>query len=473
MRQRVACASDMCGLLWRVLVSALILLSIPGQDAYGQTGAVDIDALSSAQSYAEWVSDTGVVAGRRFPPNEPERPFVWTQELGMVDISLGGTYAHIGDLSPSGILVGDAALPNGQSHAFVWTREQGLQDIGTLGGPSSAALAVSDNGVVIGTSEVDCPPDMACGTHIFVWTSGGGFVDLSTLIGLTFLPKGAAAALVYSSRGMVAGTYQLVSGDSHAFAWTLEHGLTDLGTLGGTWSTGLGVNAEGAVIGESALPGGTETRSFLWTRAGGMTSLGTLGGLRSLPTAISDTGIVVGKSLMLGEDPSSITILTGHAFKWTSAEGMIDLARSEGAGSVAEAVSDDGVVGGRSWTFDNTEYRPFAWSELGIVQISAGSKAVACKAGFLFLANRCVTTFAKNGVVATRGGVVWSRSTGVVELSLGGSVGSINAISSTGIVVGAAATAAGAWRPIVWTKKVASSILERLKATLTVARHTP
>lgn len=426
-------------------VFVLAIVTIP-MVAQGQPRV--IDTLGSDYSWADFVSETGVVAGRRRPPEGGnDRAFVWTEETGMVDISLGST-AVITDLSPTGILVGSAFHATGQ-RAFVWTQQGGLRDLGTLGGPSSTAEAVSENGVVVGMSEVTCPPEMWCGGyHIFAWRADQGFVDLTELTGALTSPKGGSRVAL-SATGMVVGTYQLPSGDNHAFAWTFEDGLTDLGTLGGSWSAAVNVNRNGAVIGESALEGDVETRAFLWTRAEGMRNLGTLGGPRSIPNAISDTGIVVGRSMLPGDDPAFFSGLVGHAFKWTADEGMIDLGTLGGSGSDAEAVSNDGVVGGRSLIADNMRISHFAWSELGMVELASGKASAKC-AGTII--NRCKTIFANNGAVSFLGGsAAWSRSTGEVTLTLGGTFASTDAMSRTGIVVGSATTAEGVWRPMIWT----------------------
>jgi len=62
-----------------------------------------------------------------------------------------------------------------------------------------------------------------------------------------------------------------------------HYGVLDLGTLGGTWSSGFGINNAGEVAGAAATStqaGGPSATAFLW-RHGRMINLGTLGGPNS------------------------------------------------------------------------------------------------------------------------------------------------------------------------------------------------
>jgi probable HAF family extracellular repeat protein len=56
----------------------------------------------------------------------------------------------------------------------------------------------------------------------------------------------------------------------------IRYTVTDLGTLGGTFSSGEGINNRGWVDGFATLPGDTTTHAFLW-RNGVMTEIGTPG----------------------------------------------------------------------------------------------------------------------------------------------------------------------------------------------------
>src|SRR5512141_2990756 len=71
-----------------------------------------------------------------------------------------------------------------------------LVDIGTLGGPGSYGAAVSDNGIVVGCSDV-----MPSGVHAFVYRQGV-MEDLGTATGSA---TGNSCALAVNDHGVVAG----------------------------------------------------------------------------------------------------------------------------------------------------------------------------------------------------------------------------------------------------------------------------
>ena len=55
-----------------------------------------------------------------------------------------------------------------------------MVDLGTLGGAYSQAVAVNDNGQVVGSSRL-----AERRAHAFSWTAAGGMVDLGTLGGFS------------------------------------------------------------------------------------------------------------------------------------------------------------------------------------------------------------------------------------------------------------------------------------------------
>ena len=103
--------------------------------------------------------------------------------------------------------------------------------------------------------------------------------------------------------------------------------------------------------------------AFLWTaRDGVMHDLGTLGGTISIANAISDDGVVVGASATAPDDFQ-------HAFMWTRHAGMVDLGTLGGIDSVAQGVSDTGVVVGSSHAA-NGDNHAFVWTKhTGMVDI--------------------------------------------------------------------------------------------------------
>jgi probable HAF family extracellular repeat protein len=115
-------------------------------------------------------------------------------------------------------------------------------------------------------------------------------------------------------------------------------------------------------VGFSDMPDQT-FHAFLWTaRDGVMHDLGTLGGTISIANAISDDGVVVGASATAPDDFQ-------HAFMWTRHAGMVDLGTLGGIDSVAQGVSDTGVVVGSSHAA-NGDNHAFVWTKhTGMVDI--------------------------------------------------------------------------------------------------------
>ncbi len=188
-------------------------------------------------------------------------------------------------------------------------------------------------------------------------------------------------------------------------ATTTPYEVTDLGTLGGTFSTAVGINAAGQVVGGSTTapgqePDGPGSRAFLWDN-GTMTALGTLGGDLSWAIDINDAGQIVGYA--------ETTERTQHAVLWTNGE-MTDLG-TLGGGSHSEGIRINaaGQVVGHATTGPGQELldpgtRAFLWSD---------------------------------GVMTDLGtlGGNWSRATDITD---------------TGRVSGTSETADGALHPFVW-----------------------
>src|SRR5439155_16140122 len=145
--------------------------------------------------------------------------FVWTQSGGMVDLgSLGGTFSQAIAVNKNGMVIGSSAIPGDpmrnavlDTHAFVWTQARGLVDLGTLGGSTSSASAMNDQGVVVGSSTTSGNAQ----THAFVWTQTAGMVDLGAV------EVGDSSAFALNSNGLVVG-----ASNNRATLWNLTTGAT-------------------------------------------------------------------------------------------------------------------------------------------------------------------------------------------------------------------------------------------------------
>jgi probable HAF family extracellular repeat protein len=150
--------------------------------------------------------------------------------------------------------------------------------------------------------------------------------------------------------------------------------VLDLGTLGGSISSGQGVNDRGLVSLESFLSGNSSLQVAIWLD-GKKTDLGTLGGPNSFtfwkPT---ETGIVTGFSDTTAPDPLGEdfcffgTFLICRGFIWQNGV-MTPLPTLGGNNGIATAINDFGIVAGEAenTTFDRTcpnpeyEAKPVIW----------------------------------------------------------------------------------------------------------------
>ena len=150
---------------------------------------------------------------------------------------------------------------------------------------------------------------------------------------------------------------------------TGDYTITQLASLGGTESWGMAINAEGDVVGKSAIPASTEIHATLWPSAGGAPiDLGTLGGTASEADAINDHGDVVGFSSSAPDEP--------HATLWPAGGTPVDLR----LGSLYGIHSDGTFVG---YSVVLGIQTPTVWAPGGMSgsrELNAGGRAAIARA---------------------------------------------------------------------------------------------
>ncbi|WP_250463636.1 hypothetical protein [Microbulbifer litoralis] len=129
----------------------------PNGSTTPQSVASDIPSGTIRSSVAAISGD--LVTGTFLTSNGFDHAFIWNPTSNaFLDIGVlpGGLSSTAVDLSGGAvpIIIGNMKFDDGTQRAFHWNGFGGLFDIGTLGGPNSMAVDISDNGNVIGTSQV-------------------------------------------------------------------------------------------------------------------------------------------------------------------------------------------------------------------------------------------------------------------------------------------------------------------------------
>lgn len=238
------------------------------------------------------LNDAGQVVGRIDGYGAPiTRPFRW--QNGQTEVLPAGSASVVvaSAINSSGLVAGSAdAVSTQQWHPLFW-RSGLLVDLGFLT-PSPA-------GAPLGLFDLNDQEQAVGGSgHAFL-LQGDTMADLGTLGG----PTSVAYAL--NEQGQVVGSAELSSGSPHAFLWK-NGAMQDLGTLGGDASIAYDINESGQVVGTSTLASGV-WHAFLW-EDGSMRDLGALPGhALSVAQAINDRGEVVGYSRRSAADLASST----------------------------------------------------------------------------------------------------------------------------------------------------------------------
>jgi probable HAF family extracellular repeat protein len=208
------------------------------------------------QGHAYGISDKGLIVG-----DVGGLPFAWQKPSGPLQtLSLPAGIDILGgatSIAPRGKWIAGYGGQFGFSHAVVWDANRNPTDLGTLGGTSSWANAVGDNGVVVGWSE-----DATGNTHAFRYTPATGMVDMGLLPGT----YPTAEMLAYDVSGnQVVGCGNGPTGSFDMWSWTPSGGFVTLAS--GGFTCAYAVNSKGLIAGTTDVF--VPSSGFTWSRKGG------------------------------------------------------------------------------------------------------------------------------------------------------------------------------------------------------------
>src|SRR5262245_51490980 len=234
-----------------IALSALLLLAstlAAAQIQHGfywsqATGMIDLGTLGGTNSFATAINESGIVVGAAFTAGDTcLQAFKWTSSSGMQPLADFGSCSFANAINRAGQIVGYAGAVGG-NHAVLWDSDGTIHDLGTLlGGSTSWATGINDEGVVSGTSY-----DQSGGLTGFAWSP---FHGMQPLVDNRYASEGNGIARE------IVGDFVTRSGFYHAALWSLNFGRFDLGTLAPSQnanSFAWAVNFFNQVVGESQI----------------------------------------------------------------------------------------------------------------------------------------------------------------------------------------------------------------------------
>jgi probable HAF family extracellular repeat protein len=309
------------------ILAAFALTACAAAQTYTIT---DIGVLKSDnESNAFWINSNGAVVGCSDTANSEGYPctgtgagqhaFYWTKSGGLKDLGTlpNGNISGALGINDAGQVVGYSNTSTGlltefNFTAFEWSSTGGMINLGKLsGGTASCAFQINVTGEIAGDSFVNSTLVAAAN-----WTNN----KIKSLGGLS--KSIFSAALAINDDGEIVGESVFGYGPpftSHGFQWTSAGGMKDLGTLsGGDTSIANAVNPSGVVVGQSNSSSSLYWHAVKWNAIGTIDDLGTLpGGNYSVAFGINDISQIVGYG--------NIADNAAHAMLWSSTGGMQDL----------------------------------------------------------------------------------------------------------------------------------------------------
>jgi probable HAF family extracellular repeat protein len=287
------------------------------------------------------------------------------------------------------------------------------------------------------------------------WTIRRGALALLATLALATAAGAAPAPTTYriiqlsafagnadiNAKGQVAFT-EVIRGEGRAMFYD-GRVLEDIGTLGGATASVVAINDAGQIAGTSSTQTEGVFHAFRWSRATGMIDLAGPGTGSSFAADINSKGWVTGTAAF----PTS----PGHAFRWTPTTGMVDLG-SLRLFSNGLALNDAGTVVGDSESVEGgIGQNPVRWPGTTPIPLATIATPFSLASDInnagLIVGNGSIATIFEEVPF------LWSPVTGFTDLGVRSSrLVTADQINEKGMVIGNTFSPGDA-RGFVWTRE--------------------
>jgi uncharacterized membrane protein len=327
MRRQVAL---LFGIVW-------LGLAPTGAQAVSEYTITDLGTIGNFRTQeANAISDTGIIVGWGHNSLSQQRGFSYGGSLTEFSYTAWpyGWGIYPKGVNDAGLVVGTVNADGNYGFAYV---DNTMLSFGRGG----EALAVNNNGVVVGSQSWDA-------FYYDVPASSGEFLPK---------PGTSARATAINDQGIIAGTY-VIDGASRACYWANKT-LVDAGTLGGGAETNA-INSHGDIVGSCYLTSGsTECHATLCGVGQPMvdlTTLGfTLGGTYSAAWGINDHRQIIGCSRKVDGTLAALLYENGSAYELNS---LIDSSLGWNL-ETAYDINNSGAIVGRGYLNGEATSRAF------------------------------------------------------------------------------------------------------------------
>lgn len=215
----------------------------------GQEQLIDLGAFGAepalGRSFGTALNEHGTVVGYSSFEEYKYHAFRWKADTGMVALdALGEATSWAWGINEQEEVVGGTYMPGASgyavSRAALWDSANVYHDLGTLGGPTSLAVAINNRGQVIGRADDETGESVP-----FIWEAKTGMRRINLPEFNRFNLDGINDA------GAVGGYFLGYDHTRVPFKWTEQGGFTKLDRLGGSEGYALGINNQDEIVGTS------------------------------------------------------------------------------------------------------------------------------------------------------------------------------------------------------------------------------